>query len=138
MSIRCLLKECLVHAGGIAKDGGFTFHVAGYRKIGRRASGNGRDYFNLEIGELKALASMPDTNAVRLALWLLAGLDDRGTMGEAQILFTLRFFDVLQEHPEAATEYLCEACMLRLYGEEGKQRVLRAYGKDRCVVGGGG
>lgn len=92
MSIRCLLKECLVHAGGIAKDGGFTFHVAGYRKIGRRASGNGRDYFNLEIGELKALASMPDTNAVRLALWLLAGLDDRGTMGEAQILFTLRFF----------------------------------------------
>ena len=50
----------------------------------------------------------------------------------------LPFFDVLQEHPEAASEYLCEACMCRLYGEEGKQRVLRAYGEDLCVVGGHG
>lgn len=44
------------------------------------------------------------------------------------------YFDVMQEHPEAATAYLCEACILRLYGEDGKEKVIKSYGKDRCVV----
>ena len=85
MSIRCLSQERLVHAGGFLRDGGFTFHIAGYEKIGRRASGNGRDYFNLELAELKVLASMQDTNAVRFAMWLLSGLDDPRNDGQAQI-----------------------------------------------------
>lgn len=84
-SIRCLSQEGMVYAGRFLRDGGFTFHIAGYGKIGRRASGNGRDYFNLELGELKALASLPDTNAVRLSMWLLAGLDDPRNDGHAQI-----------------------------------------------------
>lgn len=84
-SIRCLSQEGLIHAGRFLRDGGFTFHIAGYEKIGRRAFGNGRDYFNLELGELKALASMPDTNVVRFAMWILAGLDDPRNDGQAQI-----------------------------------------------------
>lgn len=84
-SIRCLSQEGLIHAGRFLRDGGFTFHIVGYEKIGRRAFGNGRDYFNLELGELKALASMPDTNVVRFAMWILAGLDDPRNDGQAQI-----------------------------------------------------
>lgn len=85
MSIRCLSQEGLVHAGRFLRDGGFAFHIAGYEEIGRRASGNGRDYFNLELWELKALASMPDTNAIRFAMWLLSGLDDPRNDEQAQI-----------------------------------------------------
>ena len=93
MSIRCLSQEGLVHAGRFLRDGGFTFHIAGYKKIGHRASGNGRDYFNLELWELKVLASMPDTNAVRFAMWLLVGLDDPRNDGQAQIpIASLRRF----------------------------------------------
>lgn len=84
-SIRCLSQEGLVHAGRFLRDSGFTFHISGYQKIGRRASGNGRDYFNLELWELKSLASMSDTNMVRFAIWLLAGLDDPRNDGQVQI-----------------------------------------------------
>ncbi|MDE6314496.1 MAG: hypothetical protein K2M46_12945 [Lachnospiraceae bacterium] len=41
-------------------------------------------------------------------------------------------FDVKGEYPEAATDYLCEECMLKLYGEEGKEETIRVYGEDRC------
>lgn len=44
------------------------------------------------------------------------------------------YFDVKEEHPEAATNYLCEECMLKLYGEEGKSETIRVYGAERCKV----
>lgn len=43
-------------------------------------------------------------------------------------------FDVMKEYSEAATDYLCEECMLRLYGEEGKRETIKVYGKERCKV----
>lgn len=44
------------------------------------------------------------------------------------------YFNVKKEHPEAATSYLCEECMLKLYGEEGKEQIVRAYGEEECKV----
>lgn len=52
---------------------------------------------------------------------------------EGEILYP-PYFDVKGEHPEAATDYLCEECMLRLYGEEGKSAVIQTYGEERCRV----
>ena len=43
-------------------------------------------------------------------------------------------FDVKGEHPEAATDYLCKECMLKLYGEEGIRETIGTYGEDRCRV----
>lgn len=44
------------------------------------------------------------------------------------------YFQVKKEHPEAATDYLCEECMLKLYGEEGKAKMLKVYSEERCKV----
>ncbi len=44
------------------------------------------------------------------------------------------YLDVKEEHLEAATDYLCEECMLKLYGEEGKRKTIKVYGKERCKV----
>ena len=44
------------------------------------------------------------------------------------------YLDVKEEHLEAATDYLCEKCMLKLYGEEGKRKTIKVYGKERCKV----
>ena len=44
------------------------------------------------------------------------------------------YLNVKEEHLEAATDYLCEECMLKLYGEEGKRKTIKVYGKERCKV----
>ncbi len=75
VSIRCLCKEGLVWAGRLGKDGSFPFQVMGDGSVGQTGPEGRRGDLNLGLEELKALASIQDTNAVRFALWFLAGLN---------------------------------------------------------------
>ncbi len=52
---------------------------------------------------------------------------------EGEVLYPPHF-EIKEEHLEAATDYLCEECMLKLYGEEGKRETIRVYGEERCKV----
>lgn len=75
----------LAWAGRFGKDGSFPFQVMGYGSTGQTGPKGRRGYLNLGLGELKALASIQDTNIVRLALWFLAGLDATENNGIVQL-----------------------------------------------------
>ncbi len=80
-----LAEAGYIQAGGIDRDGDFTFHVPDYENIGLTYLEGGRGYTNIEEGMLRQLASMRDVNALRMALRMLITVDNPRSSGEAVV-----------------------------------------------------
>ena len=99
-SIWKLAKADYIHAGGIDRDGDFTFLEPDYARIGLTYIEGGRGYVNLEDGMLKQLAALRDVNALRMALRMLITVDNPRSDGIA----TVREKDIRSFLPKYVTK----------------------------------
>lgn len=116
-----LAEAGYIQIGGIGRDGYFTFRVPDYEKIGLTYMEGGRGYINLEERMFRQLASLRDVNALRMALRMLATVDNPRSCGEAVVreksLRSALPGYVTRERFQEAIEKIQKACSFLHIGE---------------------